>query len=207
MQEDKFALWGRHAYYLNMYDEVGFATKLDQWLSDAFLITAVYSESKTHEKRLTYRETSLQLEWTLFDDYEWIVKAGNQEDLTKRYKNLSTQFSVPTSLLNYSLTYEIQRAVPSYTKKEHFNNSVIAEVTMPSTFSIALFVETTNEKASEPKKWIGVKTMAYLTDVSTAYVFYGKRKKGKVCSGGVCIFSPEFDGIEFGINLALSGSF
>ena len=59
-----------------------------------------------------------------------------------------------------------------------------------------MIAEHTNSDVSDRSSWLGFKYGLKLGHQFDLDLFVGNRRKGKICAGGICVYSPEFEGVE-----------
>ena len=65
---------------------------------------------------------------------------------------------------------------------------------------MALLYETTTEDTQGRYNWFGFQLDLSIFKQSSLTIFSGARKAGKSCLGGVCIYRPEFEGLEASVS-------
>jgi hypothetical protein len=130
---------------------------------------------------------------------DWTLGSGYQKTLEAGYLNFvgSNDWGI---IDNYSLqgVLEHQWTTIDLTERKYYSqlySLTFARASAPR-LSLACIVERTTDQYSDRKYWIGAQLNWTFYENNEIVVFAGQRKKGKICSGGVCVNKPEFSGVE-----------
>jgi hypothetical protein len=130
---------------------------------------------------------------------DWVLGSGYQKTLEAAYLNFvgSNDWGI---MDNYSLqgVLEHQWTRIDRTERKYYSqlySLTLARASAPR-LSLACIAERTTDHYSDHTYWIGGQLNWTFYENSEIVVFAGQRKKGKICSGGVCINKPEFSGVE-----------
>ena len=185
---------------------------MDQNISETISAAVFFNQTKNGNEKIIFDEKFISSEFSLGDELDGSFLIGAQKyynpfflrTLSFGHIGLNIVYGLEQSSLG--LTYERQKLSDSTTDDNGFSNLISFEYTQTNIASISLLYETYSGKykiPGPPKKsteWVGVKLDSRYWQTLQLSFFYGKRKGGKVCLGGVCQELPEFDGLE--LNLA-----
>jgi len=61
----------------------------------------------------------------------------------------------------------------------------------------------TTDRFSRRQNWVNGLLALKLIEKIDSWLTYGARPAGLLCSGGICIYVPEFEGLELRVNFRL----
>jgi len=197
VKEHEFTLLNRHQRVLNANNEKGYLAEMSYPFFEDNLITFVYSRTDNQKNNLLYEEIFSKVDITLFDKYDVHIAGGKQEDLEARYLNFVVNTTIPL-YGNYSLKldFEHQHEKISLTKRQFYSQLYSLSLMKSPFLTLSLIDEITTDQFSDRKNWFGVQLDMNIIENTDITIFAGNRRKGKICSGGVCVVKPEFKGVE-----------
>jgi len=146
-----------------------------------------------------YQDLFAKGEFVLPEKIDWVAASGYQQTLEARYFNFaaSNDWGIAD---NYSVqgSFEHQWARITLTERKFYSqiySLCLARAAAPR-LSLSCIVERTTDQYSDKKYWIGTQLDWTFYETNSVSIFAGNRKKGKICSGGVCVNKPEFSGLE-----------
>ncbi|MDC3249999.1 DUF6029 family protein [bacterium] len=212
MREHSFTLMSRTAgdAQPNPEDERGYTTELSYTFpfENEWTILVSHSKAETHEGLAKYLEYYAQSElWGLPKNSNFTVGGGYQ-DLDIEYKSnavFSGQLYTPIFGINnlyLKPLFEHQHSTIRFSSKEYYSQIYRLSMSYKDvTFGGGVEREASLKQGKEYNSWWpSVQCDWQVSHKASINVFYGKRKAGKDCSGGVCITKPEFSGIETLVN-------
>ncbi len=197
VREHLYTLLNRHQHVQAANDEKGYLVELTYSPSDWVVATLNHSRTENHAGQQLYREYYGQLEADPMDDLNLVGAGGIQEDPEARYLNLVG--SVKWGFGGYDalkVIYEHQHVTISLTDRQFYNQALLVSLDHASTFTFSLLGERTTDQISDRKLWVGGQVDVHFLENFDLSVFGGRRREGKICAGGVCIYRPVFEGIE-----------
>jgi len=195
VKEHSFVLWNRHNYVLSAFDEVGYLAKVDAPLPGDVLLSMQHCNTSAHDGFDIFTETFAHLEWD-WHDTQWEVIAGTQTDFSYDYTNVGTDFRFPIKSQSMGIVVELQQNESLYIDEAFDSQAVTLDYSPNSRHTISVVGEHSNSTESDKTTWLGAKYTAHIGRQLVVDVFAGTRRKGKVCAGGICVYTPEFDGFE-----------
>ncbi|PIE02834.1 MAG: hypothetical protein CSA81_04860 [Acidobacteria bacterium] len=195
VQEHRFILWNRHAYVINAWDELGYSFKVDSPVTDSGMLTVQHNHTELHSDFDVFEESFAILEWD-FDLVETLGILGVQEDFGYQYKNFGFEFQLPIGSYHMGMMIEAQKKESIWVDESDQSQALTVDFTFNPKHIVSLIAEHTSAEDSENTSWIGLKYGARWGKNFDTTLFVGSRRKGKICAGGVCIYSPEFEGFE-----------
>jgi hypothetical protein len=137
-------------------------------------------------------------------EIDWTVGAGMQRTSEADYYNVIVSNDIGL-LDRYSIQsgFEHQVVGLSINQKIYYNQ--IYSLTFSSSaprLSLGLIGEfhgeagETAESKNTVSKWLGTQINWTYYKTNECILFIGNRKAGKICSGGVCVYKPDFSGVE-----------
>jgi hypothetical protein len=150
-----------------------------------------------------YRDIFLKGETVFPSTVDWVLGGGYQQSFEASYLNfvVNNDFGFAD---NYSMQgqFEHQLTTISLTKRAYYSQLYGISVSRGSAprLSLGLVGEIVVKPETETKDhgeyWFGTQVNWTVNDKSEAVIFIGNRKEGKICSGGICVYKPEFSGVE-----------
>lgn len=208
VQEHPFALWNRHQYALNAANEEGYLLRLQAPLFSDQLVLTLQEDHTTYQNGIdVFTESFVQTEWWFGQDQELHVIAGRQKDFGHRFRNLGVKWHGRLLGQQMEVTAEWQKRDNLFFEQKDQSQAWVVEWTPVSMFSLAMIGEHTDDAQSDKTLWSGLKTSWNLNHQMDFSLFFGSRRQGKLCAGGICVYTPEFEGVEATFNLRLSRGF
>jgi hypothetical protein len=203
-REHLFALLNRKQHLVNGNNETGFMMEISGPLKELGNWLLNVNQSFLRNGYPVYREYYSQLELTNTERYEIILAGGVEQDLEANYLNGVISIR---SYLNesHSLKFQIehQHETIRFSKRKFYNQLFTLSYSHLSFGSITYLIELTRDQLAPRKNWQGIQLDMNSFQHMEISVFYGRRREGKICAGGVCVYKPEFSGIEMTMNLHL----
>jgi len=196
VQEHRFVLWNKHGYSLNAWDEEGYLVKVDTPVGSDGVLTLQHDFTEMHLGYDVFQETYGIFEWDFPNEVETFLIAGTQEDFVYEYKNIGMEFQFPLKTLFIGMIVESQKRESIWVDDFDESQALTMDVTLNPRHILSLIFERTTSDESDKSSWLGLKYGARIGQNLELSFFCGSRRKGKICAGGVCVYTPEFEGIE-----------
>jgi hypothetical protein len=196
VQEHRFVLWNKHGYSLNAWDEEGYLVKVDTPVGRDGVLTLQHDFTEMHSGYDVFQETYGIFEWDFPNEVEAFLIAGTQEDFGYEYKNIGMEFQFPLKTLFIGMIAESQKRESIWVDDFDESQALTMDVTLNPRHILSLIFERTTSNESDKRSWLGLKYGARIGHNLELSFFCGSRRKGKICAGGVCVYTPEFEGIE-----------
>jgi len=197
VREHLYTLLNRHQHIINPQDEKGWLVESLIPVSDYGMSTLSYSKTNNHQGDRLFQEYYAQLELFYPEDWNWILAAGHEKDREGRYMNFVFGSTYNFNYINtIKIIYEHQHNKILLTDRQFFSQIYYLEYSRAPHFTISIIAERTTEQFNERDLWFGVQLDTQFFDRYELSLFGGTRREGKICSGGVCVYKPEFEGIE-----------
>ena len=198
VREHLYTLLNRHQHVMEANDEKGYLLELGYAFSDWGVLTLNHSRTENHAGLMLYREYYGQVELDPTDDWSLVGATGEQRDLEARYLNfVGTAKWGFTGYDALKMIYEHQHVKILLNDRQFYNQAVSLNWEHSPVFTLSLLAERTTDQFSERKIWLGGQAAIHFLEQYDLTIFAGSRREGKICAGGVCIYQPEFEGIEF----------
>jgi hypothetical protein len=187
----------RHQLVQNANDEKGYQVELTYTYQDKVVFTLNHSKTENHQGLMLYHEYFGQLEWDPSYTLNFVGGAGEQKDPEARYLNF-----VGTAKYGFSDYYsakmiiEHQHVTIQYNDRQFYNQMYTLSFDRSPRFTISVIGERSTDQESGKDLWLGGQLDINFLDDFDLTIFGGARREGKVCVGGICVFRPEFEGIE-----------
>lgn len=198
VREHLYSLLNRHQHVQDANDEKGYQLEVTYNRDDWAVLTLNHSRVRNHRNRELYREYYGQLELDPSDTWNLVGAAGEQKDLEARYLNfvgtVKWDFGAYQGL---KMIYEHQQVRVLLNDRQFYNQALAVSWEHAPRFTLSLLGEHSTDQLSDKKFWLGGQLDIHFLDNFDLSVFGGTRREGKICAGGVCIFRPAFQGIEF----------
>ncbi len=150
-----------------------------------------------------YSDIFLKSDFVYPSSIDWTLGSGYQQTVAEKYLNfvLGNDWGVAE---NYSIQGEFEHQWTEIVLTERKYYSQLYSITLARAsaprISLALIgeivVDPVSKTKNEIEKWLGTQVNWTFLENNELTVFVGKRKKGKICAGGVCVNKPEFSGVE-----------
>ena len=185
-----FTLLSRLLPNLDMNNQESFRYGISYQVSDSWMLSSVYSRHVTpflyYDDFLI--ESSLQNYWVFSSQS---VLYSSQTAGSRYYWNLVQASQIPINT-RFSLDWDTEFQKQKYVDYSSMIHRLSFNIT--KRYSIGFNLETKSVNNSDTSWFAWILTMKTKQDTIQAYI--GSQAAGKVCSGGVCIYQPEFDGIR-----------
>ncbi len=200
VREHVYTLMNRVTYEIDLADERGFLVEGSAPLTDGLFITGGASEARNHDGDLSHWEIFSEAEHTFWEaltgGFGWSWSREYELGAFVEHMSGAADFYLTTAdgrLIETSV--EGQRVEePTGERYENYLGSVTFYPGNELTFSTVL--EATTGETETREVWMMVEVRALLPeDVETTFSL-GTERGGKKCSGGVCYFEPEFEGMR-----------
>jgi hypothetical protein len=192
-----YTLLNRHQLVQNANDEKGYLVELTYSYQDLAVLTLSHSKTDNHQGLLLYREYYGQLEWDPSYSVNFVGGAGEQKDPEARYLNfVGTGKWGFSDYYSVKMIFEHQHVTIQYNDRQFYNQLYTISLDRSPRFTISALGEISTDQESENDLWLGGQLDIHFLDDFDLTIFGGGRREGKVCLGGICVFRPEFEGIE-----------
>lgn len=196
VQEHRFVLWNRHYYALDAYDEFGYSAKIDTPVGGRGLLTLHHNATQYHAGWDVFKETYGLLEWDFENGVEASGIAGIQEDMGWEYLNIGTELRFGLGERTLGMMLEAQVTDNLYQDQSFNSQALTVDFIINAKHVVSMIAEHSDSDESDRTSWLGFKYGLRLGRGLDLDVFAGSRRKGKICAGGICVYSPEFEGVE-----------
>ncbi|MCK5075352.1 MAG: hypothetical protein KAR38_03200 [Calditrichia bacterium] len=204
VREHLYTLLNRHQHVMNTNNEIGLLFEAGYPVGDLGIVTANYNRTTNRDYREVYREYYGQFEMDYPEDWAWVFAAGHEKDLEARYLNFVNSTSWSMSDYNsLKVIYEHQHARIHLTDRKFYSQILLLGFSRAPYFTFSVIGEKTTEQTSDKDYWLGAQVDAQYKEKYDVTVFAGTRREGKICAGGVCVYKPEFEGIELILKIRL----
>ncbi len=186
-----------------MQNEKGWLFETNIPLKDFGMATLNYNRTNNQVGEKLFEESYGQFEFFYPADWDWVFVTGHEQDREARYMNFVFSAGYNIDFVNsLKFIYEHQHVKISLTDRQFYSQIYHLEYSRSPYFTLSLIAEKTTEQYSERKLWTGIQGDIVFGryDIS---IFGGTRRGGKMCAGGVCVYKPEFEGLEAIIQIRL----
>lgn len=197
-REHLYTLMNRHQHVQFANDEKGYMVELTYSPGELGVLILNNSRIRNHRGILIYREYYGQVDVDPTYQLNLVGGAGEQRDPQARYLNLVG--SVKWAFVDYhafKLIYEHQHAKILLNDRQYYNQALTASYEHSPHYSVSVLAERSTDQLAERDIWLGGQLDVHFLRNFDLTIFGGRRRKGKLCVGGVCIYRPAFQGIEF----------
>ncbi len=199
VREHLYMLMNRHQHVMNANDEKGYLVELTYSVGEAGVLTLNHSRTRSLRPSVgeLYREYYGQFEYDPSSSLGLVAGAGEQKDAEARYLNFVGTMKLGLSTYNsLKAIFEHQHVKILLTDRQFYNQALSLSFDRTPYFTVSLLTERTTEQFSEQDFWVGGQLDVHFLENFDLSIFGGERREGKVCLGGVCIYRPEFEGVE-----------
>ena len=197
VKEHLFTLMNRHQHLVQANNERGILLQATYSFGFDNTLTLNWSRCWNRQRNITFREWHGQLEVDYPEDVEWVWIANWQKDLEARYLNFvnaaTWQFS---SWYSLKWVYEHQHVRILLTKRQFYNQLLTISLQRSPIGAISFLLEHSTDQSSQTHYWLGAQLDVNVHEKLQLTVFGGNRRGGKICAGGICVYKPEFRGVE-----------
>lgn len=198
--EHRFTLWNRHLYALSAFDERGWSIKMQTPVTDSGFLTLHHARTQTHETEFSdsldlFEESYAIGEWT-GSGWESHLILGIQRDTGYEYQNFGLEWRWTVWKFPLGLVAETQRAKAQFFDDQNHSQALAVDLTLGPRQVLSMVAEHSTSDESDRHDWVGFRYGLTVNSRFEMDVFVGSRRKGKICAGGICVYSPEFEGIE-----------
>ncbi len=197
VREHLFSLLNRHQLVINADDETGFLLESVIPVSDLILLTLNTNRSRNSAGDLLYTENYAQMDVSFPSDISLTAAGGLEGDREATYLNAVFSASAAVDERRaVKFLYEHQHVAIRLTDRQFYSQILHLEFSQAPLYTVSILAERSTDQYSERSIWLGVEGDMNFADGYDLSVFAGNRREGKVCAGGVCVYKPEFQGIE-----------
>jgi len=199
------ALLNRHTHLLWSRDERGFQVQFTSAPATGWSVVVLVNRGATH----TNAPHSRYHEWFLDVRYEQLGQWNLRAVLDETSDHMFGRESVRTGAIEVErylttvwstfLDVQLQR-VRLVDGPNYWNQLVTFNLAKASSYSVAVQIDRSSNPIEERKTLPALVFSATLDGRHQAVLTIGSRRAGLLCSGGVCVFVPEFRGVEFRLN-------
>lgn len=216
-REHLFTLLNRHQLVQNLQDERGYAFEMNYPFFEMGLLTASFSRTTDSRFNNMLQEAYSQLEIDDLLNGEWIFAGALQKEYSKRYLHAVVYTAQQLSRF-YALlfTFEHLHARDRATEPDRmfYDQLLTIGLSKSPRWTLSLITEHSTDFTVDPAYqpgntpvrhfyWNGGQLDVNIYRNFDLSIFAGKRRKGKLCAGGVCVVKPELEGVE----VTLTGRF
>ncbi len=205
-REFTWTLLNRAPHTLNAKDEKG--ENLDLMYTDehGWTILASGADIERHDGGTVYQLGYFSVEKERFGDFRFLGAFGYQESegLRQTYGGELTWFATETNSLTLQAEQQhVRLGGPPGTDLGAYDQQWFKlEYETAPTWAFAAILELNNKydeqpPFGEPGPFPSGQVTYTIKRGGNLNIWFGKRQEGFLCSGGVCKFEPEFEGIEF----------
>ncbi len=211
-----FALLNRHPSTLDRNNEKGFQFDVNYSLNDETSFEACYELTNTlsptsYYKRIYASALSSQKQ------FEEIFLQGEhrQENFylllgfsARREKTSDTESLTPVAEFKYflsevnslRLSFEHQQTHVLFTDEKYFDDVFLVEFQHSPDFSVSAMGEMQTTEPTQGRRvrkiWGFLEATYKVSESTDVDLLIGSRHAGHICTGGVCRYEPEFNGVE-----------
>jgi hypothetical protein len=153
-----------------------------------------YGEGKaTWQEKLFLTVAAAESELELFDDWEESI-TGLGEIVTHLTETNSLSLTV-----EWAEVRSINRQSAAYEYPEEFRDRIfsLSYGRSPWLTLTGTYEDTTEDDPTEPRDhWFNVLVELNIASAHTVNLSYGSERGGWKCTGGICFFEPEFEGLK-----------
>jgi len=206
VREHLWTLLNRATYEIKLEGEQGFLAEGSAPIGDAVYVTGGASEARSQAGDLRHWEMFGQFDWSIGSDAtvsagaarsrEYLVAGGDAGGkFTERMTGAATvEFGFAGHQV-VELTAEGQRTEePS---GESHKDYIVSTAYYPGLdMTLIATMERTTSESENKNSWFMVEARKLLQDDLEVSLAAGTERGGKKCTGGVCHFEPEFEGVR-----------
>ncbi len=205
-REHTYTLLNRHAYVLEMMDERGYQAEVTTTPADNLSVLVNGSYTTNRRDDLAFSEIYGETEYDLAE--KAVIKGAFSRQEYKTEPGAPVRLAPVVDLIYYlsdatSLNFILEHL---YTEKydaklTYYDQILSLSLSQSPIASLTLTYERTTEWKTQ-EEWSGNRNWLMgtldlaLGDSHNLSLGLGSRRKGKVCSGGVCVDKPALDGWE-----------
>jgi hypothetical protein len=159
-----------------------------------------FSRLENHQSSLLFSEAYLEMEYYYKD--KGIIKGGLGRSQDKTESGEPIRWAPLLDLTyNYSssssFNFILEHLWTSKYKAQlsYYDQIISLGFSVASLFSFTVSTERTTQ-AQEKKSWTVASFDFVGSENHTLSLSYGSRREGKVCSSGMCVYKPKFEGFE-----------
>ncbi len=197
VKEHEFSFPLRQLLVQNARDEVGWHGNAGWELLDGHDITFDVSIYEKHQGSLVYEDIHMLYDWNRGAFTMSQIILGKQKDQGLENYNFgflnSSKFF---QLAPLELRYEYQQSIIPLTERMYYSQLLGVGVNFYFGLSLAFSGEVSTDQLSKDSHWLSFELEYAINDQNDLSVFWGSRKAGKFCTSGICLYKPDFDGVE-----------
>ncbi len=204
VREHLYTLLNRHQHVINANNEQGWLIETIMPVTDVGMSTVNYNRTNNHNGDKLFEEYYGQFELFYPNDWNWVLAAGHEKDREARYLNAVFSAAYNIDYTNaVKIIYEHQHVKILLNERQFYSHILHLEYSRAPHFTISMIAERTTEQFSEKQFWLGFQCDLQLFSRYELSLFGGTRREGKMCAGGVCVYKPEFEGVEATLQIRL----
>jgi hypothetical protein len=204
VRDHAWTLMNRATYEVDLDDERGFLGEGTVPLGDALSVTGGASEARDHEGELAHWEMYGEVSHTLFEALSGAVAgAWSREYLLGKFTEHASGAAEFDVVLPSGQTVEIvleagtTEDVSGLSWEDH-----IASLTWypGADLTVTAVYEGTTSDIETRDSWLIGEVRKRVSDQVEVALAAGTERGGKQCSGGVCRYEPQFEGVRLRLN-------
>jgi len=190
----------RATYEIDPDDEMGFLVEGTAAIGESALLLGGASEARDHDGDLKH--------WEIFGQADHRVGPGLSGTLggswsRENIKGKFTEHRIGAYELSVALTDEagidvaFEAGQTEEPGGEAYEDYLVSAAWYPGAdLTLSAVVEATTQEGLENDRWVSVEVRRLLVDDLEVSLSAGTERGGVKCSGGVCYFEPEFEGVR-----------
>jgi hypothetical protein len=203
-----FTLLNRHTHTLNANDEMGY--QLESYVSPSPATTLTFhasgADNLARERRRRFREFFVESrnEWSGKLTSRVLIDQSEDRaigDLRRRTAAAEIDFLLDekNSILIDGQTQQVKHNL----RGKYWNHLALLSFSRSPWLTLSLQSDWTTDRFSPRQNWVNSLAALKFAEKIDVWLTYGARPAGLLCSGGICIYVPEFKGAELRINFRL----
>ncbi|MBN2541901.1 hypothetical protein JXI42_03465 [bacterium] len=197
INEPTYTILSRHIYEVDWDDEQGLHAELGYVFMDDLEMLTNYSHSQNHDGKALFDESHTEV---LYNMPQWEFKLVGNYRKESSIKYLSG-ISEVVHYLNEANTITLDLEAQAETQPEADLFHFFSSVQFNHSPSLAIGVEGGQyDRQVEKDNFIRIFGSYLISEKHKVELSFGKIPEGFICSGGVCRFEPQFEGVELRIS-------
>jgi hypothetical protein len=208
VKTQSFTLLNRHTHALNANDEIGY--QLESYVSPSPATTLTFhvsgADNLERKRRRRFREFFVESrnEWSEKLTSRVLVDQSEDQsigDLRRRTAAAEIDFLLDekNSILIDGQTQQVKNNL----RGNYWNHLALLSFSRSPWLTLSGQSDWTTDRFSRRKNWVnGLAALKFVEKIDV-WLTYGARPAGLLCSGGICIYVPEFEGMELRVNFRL----
>jgi hypothetical protein len=204
-KEHLYTLLNRNSHILDPTDEKGFQAEFNCSPKELANLVLNYSLTQNHQNKNLFSEIYLQTEYNFPDKVQvkgsWGLRESKEELGNPQrtfFASEITYYLNTSNALNFALEHLLTKNDGSgtpYSLIKFYEQIISLSFSHSPLYSVTLDYERTTQH-SPKKNWFLASFDFNLDQKNNLSLGFGSRRAGKVCSGGMCTYKPELEGIE-----------